>query len=94
MPRQGVQAVHEGKLWKCAPIAYLGLQKAKYDLSDKWDPYLQYRPLEPTCSAGELDTFLSLEDEPICAMCSAKPRRIVLPNPWRGADPVSAELAT
>ncbi len=25
-------------------LAYLPMQKAKYRLSDKWDPYLAYQP--------------------------------------------------
>ena len=34
--------LHDGKLWKCPPLAYLKLQETKYNLSPKWDPYLGY----------------------------------------------------
>ena len=82
-PARHCKQLHEGKIWKCAPLAYLGMQKAKYDLSEKWDPYLQYQPLEVTCTDGELDEFLALEDESACSMCSAERRRYQLPNPLR-----------
>jgi hypothetical protein len=75
--------LHDGKIWKCPPLAYLGMQKAKYDLSSKWDPYLQYQPLDVNCTARELDEFLALKDEPACSMCAAKPRPFSLPNPMR-----------
>lgn len=84
--------LHDGKIWKCAPLAYLGLQKAKFDLSSKWDPYLRYQPLEPTCSNSELVTFLLLEDESFCAMCSAEPLRFALPNPMRKASRASLPM--
>jgi hypothetical protein len=91
-PAKPCKQLHEGKLWKCAPVAYLGLQKQRYNLSEKWDPYLQYQPLEPTCSDEELDAFLALEDEPVCAMCSAKHRHLQLPDPMR-SSPQSPEIA-
>lgn len=75
--------LHDGKIWKCGPLAYLGMQKARYELSEKWDPYLRYQPLDPACSDRELHEFLAHEDEPACAMCSAEPRRFTLPNPMR-----------
>jgi Radical SAM superfamily len=80
-PARHCKQLHDGKLWKCAPLAYLGLQKAKYRLSDKWDPYLRYVPLDPTCTDDELDRFLAIEDEAACSMCSAEPRRHSLPSP-------------
>lgn len=72
----------EGKIWKCGPIAYLGMQDAKYGLSEKWRPYLDYRPLEPGCSDEELIAFFAREDEAICAMCPAEPRHFELPLPF------------
>ena len=75
----------EGKLWKCGPLAYLGMQAAKYPLSDKWKPYLAYRPLEPGCSDAELDEFLSRQEERYCEMCPAEPERFALPIPIRTA---------
>ena len=84
-PAKWCKQLIDGKIWKCAPLAYLGMQKAKYELSEKWDPYLRYRPLDPSCSDRELDEFLALEDEPACSMCSAERRRFTLPNPMRNA---------
>lgn len=91
-PARWCKQLHDGKIWKCGPLAYLGLQKAKYDLSEQWDPYLGYRPLDPACSGRELERFLALEDEPVCSMCSAEPRRFTLPNPMRNASGASLPM--
>jgi organic radical activating enzyme len=64
--------LHEGKIWKCPPIAYLPLMAKKYNLSEKWDPYLKYQPLTPNCSDEELTKFFSKGAESICGMCPAK----------------------
>lgn len=80
-PAKYCKQLFQGRLWKCAPLAYLQLQKAKYDLSEKWDPYLAYLPLNSSCSDRELDQFIAQEDEPACAMCSAERRRLTLPVP-------------
>lgn len=82
-PARYCKQLHDGKLWKCPPLAYLNLQKAKYELSPRWDPYLQYAPLDPTCTDQELDEFLQREDEQACSMCSAEVLRFSLPNPLR-----------
>jgi len=37
--------LHEGKLWKCPNIAYLGMQAEKFSLDPAWEPYLEYVPL-------------------------------------------------
>lgn len=63
--------LHENKLWKCPALAYLPMQAKKYNLSDKWNPYLKYKPLEPNCSDDELEEFLSRKDELYCSMCPA-----------------------
>lgn len=80
-PAKYCKQLFQGRLWKCAPLAYLPLQKAKYDLSPKWDPYLSYVPLDPSCTDRELEEFIALEDEPSCSMCSAERRRLALPVP-------------
>ncbi|MCK1652147.1 radical SAM protein [Bradyrhizobium sp. 149] len=82
-PAKYCKQLHDGQLWKCPPLAYLNLQKAKYDLSPKWDPYLRYKPLDPTCTDRELVEFLQREDEQACSMCAAEVRRFSLPNPLR-----------
>ena len=71
----------EGKIWKCAPLAYLKLQHAKYQLSDKWQPYLRYQPLHPDCTEEQLGEFFILEEESFCNMCPANPERFELPDP-------------
>jgi hypothetical protein len=89
----------EGKLWKCAPLAYLGLQAQKYDLSSAWTPYLGYTPLDPGCTNAELDGFFAREEERVCGMCPAqeRPMRLPLPLPrseaLSGRDPQEPEKA-
>jgi hypothetical protein len=85
-PARRCKQLFEGQIWKCAPLAYLPMQHAKYGLPDKWRPYLAYRPLDPSCSNRELDQFLALEDEPACSMCPAERRPLDLPVPMRNLD--------
>jgi hypothetical protein len=82
-PAKDCKQLHDGKLWKCPPLAYLGMQKAKYELSEKWDRYLRYQPLDIACTNSELDDFLALEDETFCSMCPGKRQPYPLPNPLR-----------
>ena len=49
-PARLCKQLFEGRIHKCAPLAYLKMQKAKYDLSSKWDFYLGYQGLAPSCS--------------------------------------------
>lgn len=64
----------DGAVWKCPPLAYLPMQHAKYGLSEKWRPYLEYQPLQPGCSDEELRAFFAQEAESVCSMCPAYPR--------------------
>jgi organic radical activating enzyme len=80
-PARDCKQLFDGKLWKCAPIAYLRLQKQKFDISRKWDLYLNYTPLSATSDNQALFEFTRREDESICSMCSAKRRDFELPNP-------------
>jgi hypothetical protein len=80
---QSCPQLFEGKIWKCASLAYLKLQDDKYHLSDSWKPYLQYQPLEPDCSDEQLAEFFRREEEPSCGMCPANPVVFTLPNPLR-----------
>ena len=73
--------LHEGKIWKCAPLAYLPMMKEKYNLSEKWDPYLKYVALSPECSDLELDEFINKGAESYCAMCPTKQNFIEKNNP-------------
>jgi len=82
-PARYSKQLFEGKIWKCAPLAYLRLQKMKFGISSKWDRYLRYEPLHPGCSDRDLDLFVAAEDEPFCGMCSAKRRPLALAMPIR-----------
>lgn len=82
-PARYCKQLLDGQIWKCAPLAYLPMQKARYRLSEKWDPYLAYKPLEPNCSDAELKAFAAQEDEAACAMCPARQRPFELPVPLR-----------
>jgi len=75
--------LYDGRMWKCSPLAYLGLQHAKYGLSEKWSPYLGYQPLHPDCSDEELQAFFRREEESVCNMCAANPEKLLLTNPLR-----------
>jgi len=73
--------LHEGKLWKCPALAYLPMQANKYDLSEKWDPYLKYTPLDHTCNAKELKDFFTRREESFCSMCPASEQYFKPENP-------------
>jgi len=64
--------LHEGKIWKCPALAYLPMQAEKFNLSEKWDPYLKYKPLLPECSDEELIEFFNRKSESYCSMCPAE----------------------
>jgi hypothetical protein len=85
-PARTCPQIHEGKLWKCAPLAYLPMQHRKFGLSDEWAPYLAYSPLAADCSDAALDEFLAREEEPSCGMCPATPRPFTIPLPLRKAE--------
>lgn len=80
-PAKTCPQIFEGRIWKCAPLAYLRQQHARHRLSAAWAPYLQYQPLDPGCSDGEIAEFFRREEEPSCAMCPAAPVRFELPIP-------------
>lgn len=80
-PANDCPQLFEGRIWKCAPLAYLKLQDAKYGLSDSWKSYLRYQPLEPDCSDAQLAEFFAREEEAACGMCPASPERFMLPLP-------------
>lgn len=86
-PARFCKQILDGRIWKCAPLAYLPMQKARYRLSEKWDPYLAYKPLEPECSDAELRAFAAIEDESACGMCPATQRFFELPVPLRRPRP-------
>lgn len=68
--------VLDGKIFKCAPIAYLPYAlKYTGQLDDPfWKPFLNYKGY----NLDKIDDFLSKHDKPesICAMCPSKPNWI------------------
>jgi hypothetical protein len=77
----------EGKLWKCAKIAYLKLIK---NLSDDWRPYLNYRPLFPSCTEEELLDFVKKAEEACCGMCHSVVEHFK-PHPFHAIRPNAAK---
>ncbi len=71
-----VQAL-DGKLYKCAPIAYLpfALKKTNQLSSKYWKPYLDYTPASLD-NDDELDEFFATHKKPeqICSMCPSSPK--------------------
>lgn len=82
-PAKNFPQLHEGRIWKCSQLAYLGMQNARYGLSERWQPYLAYAPLEPDCTDSELNAFFDREEEPYCGMCPAEPEHFGMPLPLR-----------
>ena len=71
-----------GKIYKCSTIAYLQIQKQRWpEISDKWDRYLAYKPLEATATDEEVVKFFSKKSEDICNMCPASAEFFKKENP-------------
>jgi len=83
LAKRNCSQLFEGKIWKCAALAYLKMQDEKYRLSGSWKPYLQYQPLAPECSDEQLAEFFRREEETFCGMCPASPEKFDLPDPMR-----------
>jgi hypothetical protein len=81
-PARGCYQLFENKIWKCAPLAYLKLQYAKFNLSKKWEKYLAYKPLQSGCTSEQLHNFFKLQAEDYCCMCASNPERFNLKLPW------------
>lgn len=75
----------DGRIYKCALLAYLPMQDARHGLGAAWAPWRDYRPLEPGCSDAALDEFFAREEEAVCGLCPAERRAFALPNPLRAA---------
>lgn len=69
--------LHEGRIYKCGPVAYLPLLREKYSLSDEWNPFFEYKALEITASEDEIRKFFSCRSESICSLCPAAPEPFV-----------------
>ena len=71
----------EDRIWKCAPLAYLGLQARTFLLSEKWKPYLTYQGLDPECTDTELVAFFDRKAEAVCGMCPSNPQAFTKGDP-------------
>jgi len=71
----------DNKIYKCSPLAYLQLQKEIYTLSEKWNHYLQYKPLESTATQEEVQEFFNRKAESYCSMCPKNPKLSTHKNP-------------
>jgi MoaA/NifB/PqqE/SkfB family radical SAM enzyme len=74
----------DGRIYKCPPVAYLPILNRKLSLSQAWQPYLAYKPLEIESSDSDLREFLKAEVETVCGMCPARPRPLSLASPIPG----------
>ena len=72
-----------GKIYKCALMAYLPLQKEKYGkkLSSKWNLYLDYTPLSSTNSDSEIFEFFNRKAEKVCSLCPSDCEHMDKPSP-------------
>ncbi len=83
------RTIHEGKLWKCPPLAFLGKVADRFGLRavGAWQPYLAYRPLAVDASEAELRAFHAANEEPACSMCPARYEHFKqgdVTKAWRG----------
>lgn len=67
----------DGRIYKCAPLAYLPFLDEKFGLSSEWDYYLSYKPLTPDSSLKEIYEFFTREAESYCGMCPSKKQPFV-----------------
>lgn len=75
--------IHEGKIYKCAPLAYLPMMKKKFNLSEKWDYYLTYAPLNANANDEEVLEFFNRGAESFCAMCPVNTEMFKKPDPLK-----------
>jgi hypothetical protein len=73
----------DGNIYKCSALAYLPMLNNQINLSSKWDPYLEYKPLTPDCSDQDIIDFFNKGAEKFCSMCPSKPRYFEKPNPFK-----------
>lgn len=63
--------IHDGLLWKCPPLAFLGPLDKKITLRPEWQRYLAHRGLPPSAPADQLYAYL-VYPEKDCDMCPAR----------------------
>ncbi|MCL1915248.1 MAG: radical SAM protein [Desulfovibrionaceae bacterium] len=82
------KTLHQGKLWKCPPLAYLPLIAEQLETKESWEPYLRYEPLGIDASDEAVAAFIK-GDSRFCDMCPAQPQIVsvegIIPHKSRGA---------
>ena len=82
------KTLHQGKLWKCPPLAYLPLIADRLETKRFWEPYLRYEPLGIDASDETIAAFIK-GDSLFCDMCPAEPNIVfvggVIPQDIHGA---------
>ena len=75
---KGCITLHLNRLWKCPPIAFLGLVLDRYGLGDlpDWQPYLADPGVGLDGADEDILRLYQDREEPICAMCPARPNMI------------------
>ena len=73
------KVLHQGKIWKCPPLAYLPLIADKLETKNLWEPYLSYKPLEIDATDADITAFMK-NDSTFCDMCSVEPVLIPVPD--------------
>lgn len=65
--------LNNGYLYKCPPLAVLDdtLSKYNYPNKDKWQNWLNYKPLSVNCSDLQIENWISQQSQPeqYCNMC-------------------------
>lgn len=82
-PSKHCMQLHEGLMWKCPAVAYLPLLGKRHPLGERWQPFLAYKALAPTCSDAELLAFMQKGPEEVCRLCPAYERPFVKEDPRR-----------
>ncbi|MBI4969683.1 MAG: radical SAM protein [Rhodospirillales bacterium] len=87
------RTLHDGRIWKCPPLAFLGKVADRFGLRDvpEWQPYLAYQPISVEATEAEMRDFFTREAETVCGMCPAQPQTFEqgdITKAWRPpADP-------
>ncbi len=66
--------LHEGKLWKCAQLAYLPRIIDKLRYKEEWLPFLRYQPADIDASDEELRDFFTFKPH-FCNLCPTPGQR-------------------
>lgn len=75
--------LRDSKIYKCAQLANLPVLDQHSSLGSEWQPYLDYRPLDPGASDQEVRDFFQRQAEPVCSMCNPQPVYYIKPDPVR-----------